>query len=85
MNRPEHADFWLIAEVVQDLDDAADDVGLNRTVDVDGDSLVYAAWQRALRMRSIVTEKEEHKLAAAWIDGFATGLNFQRRRDQNSS
>ena len=85
MNRPDHPDFWLIAEVVQDLDAAAEDVGMNRTIDVDSDSLVYAAWQRALRMRSIVTQKEEHKTAAAWIDGFAAGFNFQRRRNKKDS
>ena len=77
MERPDHDDFWLMAEVVQDLDDAATDVGIERTIPVDIESLSYMAIQRGLR----VTDKTTiEPFAVAWIDGFTAGLNFQKRR-----
>lgn len=80
MQRPDHDDFWLMAEVVQDLDAAALDVGVERTIPVDIHSLSYMAVQRGLRVpnRDCI-----ETFGVAWIDGFAAGMNFQKRRENN--
>ena len=54
--RPEHDDFWLMAEVLQDLNNAGDDgVPVAKIVsDIDLDSLVYMAEQRALRVEQML-------------------------------
>lgn len=89
-NRPDHADFWLLAEIVQDFDSAADDgTKFDRLVApiVDIPSLTYVAEQRALRMQMadnplIVQSAQTRmiKLQAAWIDGFVAGASFHKRK-----
>lgn len=79
MNRPDHPDFWLMAEVMQDFDQAADEgADFDRLVGVDTESLFYGATQRSLRI-PVGTPVTQHA-SAAWIDGFVLGMNFQRRK-----
>lgn len=87
-NRPSHEDFWLMAEVVQDLDSAADDsAGFNRLVSplVDPESLTYMASQRGLRA-SYATPNggDQVMLAAAWLDGFVAGALFTKIKTERA-
>lgn len=82
-NRPEHADFWLMAEVVQDLDSAADDgTNFERLVApiVDPASLAYMASQRGLRAYTMLSGGGQVRLSAAWLDGFIAGAMYQKRK-----
>ncbi len=85
-DRPDHPDFWLMAECVQDVDEAADDgIALERIIgNVDINSLVYMASQRALRIKVPGGLTLAHA-AGGWIDGFTAGINFQKRRSTFSS
>lgn len=90
--RPEHEDFWLMAEVVQDLDSAADDgLGLERLALADPDSMAYMGIQRAMRIANPDpsrmamdgrTARTVETIGAAWMDGFVAGMEFQRRKDK---
>ena len=87
MDRPEHPDFWLMSEVMLDLDDAATDVGIDRTVgtdDVDMESLLYSAMQRALRIimqnGDAPDPKNMTQFSACWIDAFVIGMHFHKRK-----
>lgn len=77
MRRPDHDDFWLMAEVVQDLDAAGEDVGIERTLPVDPESISYFAFQRGLR---VPNEPPQIVFPIAWIDGFAAGYFFHKRQ-----
>ena len=81
-NRPDHPDFWLMAECVQDVDAAADDgIAMERIIgNVDIHSLAYMASQRALRMDASVVPVVAVSIAAGWVDGFLAGVNFQKRK-----
>lgn len=89
-NRPDHPDFWLLAEIVQDFDSAADDgTQFDRLVKpiVDVESLTYVAEQRVLRMQMAINPliaqspaAQSAKIGGAWIDGFVAGALFQKRR-----
>lgn len=83
MQRPDHDDFWLMAEVVQDLDSAADDgTAMERIIgQIDLESLAYVASQRILRIPG-ATAAQAATLGAQWIDGFMTGVNFNKRRTE---
>lgn len=80
MNRPDHDDFWLMAEAVQDLDSAAEDVGFERTVATaaDMESLIYMAQQRLLRSEMQGGASDEVKKIALWCDGFMLGQQFAK-------
>ena len=79
-SRPDHDDFWLLAEVVQDLDAAADDgIAIERIIgQIDLDSLAYTAYQRVMRAAQVPSSPET--LGATWVDGFMAGVNFQKRK-----
>jgi hypothetical protein len=81
MQRPDHDDFWLLAEVVQDLDAAADDGTAMETIigKIDLESLAYVASQRILRLPGM-TKVQAATLGGSWIDGFMAGVNFNKRR-----
>lgn len=85
MIRPDHPDFWLMAECVQDVDAAADDgVAIERIIGkVDMKSLAYMASQRALRMGT-ATRHPTAAVGAGWIDGFMAGVNFQKRKSSQN-
>lgn len=80
-DRPDHPDFWLMAEVVQDLDNAADDgLSADRIVaDLDMTSVAYMAEQRALRAQAGGMVP-----AALWFDAFVMGVMFQRRKSSKT-
>ncbi len=82
-NRPDHPDFWLMAEIVQDLDAAADDgLSMQRIIGpVDAKSLAYMAGQRGLRAKGLIAFDPRAALGAAWLDGFMAGVNFQKRKN----
>jgi hypothetical protein len=81
MQRPDHDDFWLLAEVVQDLDAAAEDGTTMEKIigKIDLESLAYVASQRILRLPGM-TKVQAASLGGAWIDGFMAGVNFNKRR-----
>jgi hypothetical protein len=93
MKRPDHDDFWLMAEVVQDLDAAADDgVAMERIIGkIDIDSLAYVASQRISRLPNIWGTPESQQvqqaaaLGGAWVDGFMAGINFNKRRTERDA
>lgn len=80
-NRPQHPDFWALAQAVQSLDGYADS-GMSfeevvATAKLDYDSLYYMAQQRSLRAEKLFTHSPaplSAKLTAQWIDGFMAGL-----------
>lgn len=78
-DRPDSADFWLMAEVIQDLDSAADDgLPADRIVaDLDLSAVAYIAKQRALRAQNML---KGHQVAPTWFDAFVVGVMFQRRK-----
>lgn len=82
-DRPQHPDFWRMAEVVlgQDADSAAKT--LEEVVGdlVDYESLEYMAAQRAARLRQFahLSEAGTQAAMAGWLTGFAAGVEFQRR------
>lgn len=88
-NRPNHPDFWLMAEIVQDMDAAAEDkVGLQRIIgDIDLQSLAYVAEQRAMRAAMwaksdpLASADPIAQLGGMWIDAFKAGVEFQKRRN----
>lgn len=84
-NRPSHPDFWLMAEVAQDLDAAAENhVPIESIVgDLDLPSLAYMAEQRALRAQKYLpgTPRDHH--APLWFEAFIMGTMYQRRKDQS--
>lgn len=90
--RPDHPDFWLISEAVQDFDSAADDnAGFDRLVRpiVDIPSLTYTAEQRAARALGAGARNplfrvtpELMRLQATWIDGFVAGARFRQLKDR---
>jgi hypothetical protein len=71
---------------MQDLDAAAEDVGIERAAPVvDMDSLIYSAMQRALRIMRFNGQADQTlhtQFTACWIDAFVIGLNFQKRRQE---
>lgn len=79
--RPDTDDFWLMAEIAQDLDAAAKDgVALERIMGgVDTDSLMYVSTQRTMRASGAPAWAA---VGGAWIDGFAIGMNYARRKQR---
>lgn len=86
--RPDHADFWLMAEVVQDLDTASDDgTSFARLVGplVDPQSIAYMAQQRGLRAYTMLKGGGETRMAATWLDGFIAGMLYQKRKTERAT
>lgn len=83
-DRPEHPDFWLMAEVIQDLDTAAEDgVSIESIVkDLDLPSVAYMGTQRGLRAYHLPVDGWTTKLSTAWFEAFIMGVMYQRRKDQ---
>lgn len=86
-NRPQHPDFQKMSAAVRALDAAGDSgQSLEEIVaghDVDVDSLIYMANQRALRAVLLFESSpapDEAKYSANWIDGFMAGLKIERDR-----
>lgn len=86
-NRPDTDDFWLMAEIVQDLDSAADDgTKLDRLVSpiVDTASLAYMASQRGLRAYTMLSGGGQVRLSAAWLEGFVAGAMYLKRKTERA-
>ena len=80
--RPDHDDFWLMSEVVLDLDAAADDkIAMERIIGgIDLASLAYMSTGRVVHGLGMVKANPVAAMGGCWIDGFMAGLNFQKRR-----
>ena len=97
-DRPEHEDFWKLAQIIQTLDGSSEMLGSDvekfMKEQVDKDSLSYLAVQRALRAINMI-EKEINKgtpnneavymmVSAAWVEGFYVGLLYERTENERS-
>lgn len=78
-----------MAEVLQDLNNAGDDgVPLPKIVsDIDIDSLVYVAEQRAMRVQEMLASMDpplqtDVVYSSVWMEAFKAGVEFQKRRDR---
>jgi hypothetical protein len=81
--RPDHPDFWLLAQAVLDGDAAADsgqDVAGIIGRQLDPESAFYMAMQRAARMTPRSRGPAAATLAATWIDGLMAGIAFQHAK-----
>jgi hypothetical protein len=93
--RPDHPDFWLIAQALLDQDAQAD---VGRPVDemlslmIDSASASYAAFQRGMRAarewrhlpRSLAREAVP-VLGGVWLDGFLAGMTVQQKIAERNS
>lgn len=86
-DRPDHPDFRMLAEVIQDIDLQADaGVDISQLLDVDLHSLMYIADQRLLRVSGTTNwyQTMSPKLHTAMIglywDAVSLGIAFERRR-----
>lgn len=80
--RPDHPDFWLISQALIDQDAQADsgqDAEEILAAMIDPDSVTYAALQRAGR-----SSNPGPAVAAAWLDGFLTGMAVQQLKNKES-
>ena len=83
--RPEHPDFRLIAQAVQDLDAQADSGQPVQDIlgrHIDPDSAVYMARQRAIRAMLQRAKVREGLLGVPWLDGFLAGMIVQHLKAQ---
>lgn len=86
-DRPDHPDFRLLAETIQDLDMQADaGVDVSQLLDVDLASLTYLADQRLLRVSGTtrwyqtLSPKLHIAMIGLYYDAFTLGISFERRR-----
>ncbi len=97
-NRPDHPDFWKLSEVLLKLDSGLDPSNPNeeekeaqfqarlKEIGVDVDSLVYTAYQRAIRALGVNTQQDlvikapqVMMLTSIWLDAFAAGAFYERQ------
>jgi hypothetical protein len=84
-DRPDHEDFRLLAELMQDLDRQAEfGVPVEELVPADQNSVIYAADQRLLRALGpgwlTLTRAMKMTLLAVYLDAFTLGTSFANRR-----
>lgn len=101
LNRPEHADFYLLSALLQDYDNVIDDAETLAKKDarwrqiasesVDVDSLMYVAFQRAIRSLGITTagevqerQEEVGRLTAVYSEGLVIGAALVKRRERRA-
>lgn len=81
-SRPRHRDFWRLVKAVNKADaySSEDEMEfeqiLREKVNVDSESLVYMARQRALRAG--LSHLADAKLMALYIDAFCAGVFYER-------
>lgn len=91
MRRPDHPDFWRLAELVSQLDEQSEkgerQFGEVVAEVVDPPSLGYVALQRAMRILGITTQGQLNRqiaqatqLAAAYHEAFVVGCRFEVKR-----
>jgi len=89
--RPDHPDFWRLAELVNRLDEQSEskerEFGAVVAEVVDPKSLGYVALQRAMRILGITTQSQLNRqieqatqLAAAYHEAFVVGCRFEAKR-----
>jgi hypothetical protein len=81
---PESADYLLLDETVRDLDGklGGDMLPLDVVIkDVDLEAMRFMAHVRARRVAAQVPDGHQ-RLAVAWMDGFTTGVMFQRAKEK---
>lgn len=81
-NRPQHQDFANLAMLMTALDDRADAPEGEKIITevIDGETLVYAAQQRAGRAQVFGVSG-----AALWMDAFVTGARWQEQKQRQTS
>jgi hypothetical protein len=88
-NRPDHPDFWKLCDVLLQQDGSLEDGGDFEVIlseVVDPESLAYVAMQRAQRlvMNGSIPMTAIPTYAAIFLDGFTTGVRFERKRSTTS-
>src|SRR4051812_38164089 len=79
-DRPQHPDFWRLSEIILELDGKFSEEGMENFDDfvngeVDLDSIMYMAMQRALRLRG----RNLGSISAIYVEAFLVGRRFERR------
>lgn len=83
-DRPQHPDFWKLAEVILEMDGIFDESGGDEyfekflKTEIDPDSIIYMAMQRGMRLKDVVPTS----LAALYIEAFLVGRIYERRYGQ---
>jgi hypothetical protein len=80
--RPDHPDFWLISQALLDQDAqsaAGQDTEEILGRMIDPDSAMYAAVQRAKKLRN--PDPKSAPVAGAWLDGFLAGMRVQQQKN----
>jgi hypothetical protein len=88
-DRPDHVDFRLLSEVVQDLDRQAEfGIPIPQLIHADEESLIYLANQRMLRVLGpgwlTLHGQLKLNLLAAYLDAFTIGASFANRRNSGT-
>lgn len=90
-DRPNHADFWKLAEIVLHVDGQVKEGGREVTAilgeAIDPDSLEYVAMQRAMKVLGVRTRGQMAEkfgpiagLASMYLEGFIVGFRYCERR-----
>lgn len=85
-NRPQHQDFARLSAAAVGITaavDEMDDFDPSKLLEIDKDSLVYIAQQRADRavdaLGMLILLSPQTALGTAWLDGFSIGVEYQKR------
>ena len=87
--RPDHPDFWKLAELVNQLDNATENEGRKFeeivAEAIDPRSLSYVAMQRSMKVLGVTTlgqfaarKRELVGLATTYHEGFLVGVRFKK-------
>lgn len=84
-DRPDHPDFVLLSNIIQGLDDLADDVPI--ALNVDTESLMYLMRGRIAMMGTIIPKSTpfEFQLMAAYAEGLTVGQRLEQARQRDNS
>jgi hypothetical protein len=83
-NRPQHPDYWRLADVLNYLDGETTEGGKGLPEIVEGvidlNSLTYAAGMRSLKARQLLDlpRGSEAALASMFVNGFLAGIRFEK-------
>jgi len=91
-DRPNHQDFWKLSDCLIYNGQRSETETLPEILNIDDKSLNYVATQRGTRAaqfynllfvgtNSKVNRDVVFSHTAAWLDGFATGREFEKRRN----
>jgi hypothetical protein len=84
-DRPQHEDWYLLSEVIQENDAKAEQASADvfGIAGVDQASAIYAIKQRYLRMTAVDRDPAVVGMGL-WLDGFAAGVAFNQRRSSGT-